>query len=157
MESKKHLVEKLFNSECTRQELLLLLAEMNNKKYENYSDIMNKLWYELERYPKLDNDHSLRIYEKVLTKIDKDKIGNSRNSNLEQTELMTLKPRHRRFLLKVIAAFFVLCLGAFTWQWIQKDNTITIQTAYAVKDLIRLPDGSLVELRPNSEIKYHED
>lgn len=66
---------------------------------------------------------------------------------------------HRSVKIKrlAIAATIVLLLGMFSWLWFQDANQgmEVVRTDYADWKTLVLPDGSVVRLNANSEMRYH--
>ncbi|WP_170110270.1 FecR family protein [Flavilitoribacter nigricans] len=152
MTSKEQLLAKYYRGECTREEMELLLDQLRDAKDEDYSDIMARLWRQLNDFPDLEDGAASRIMEKTLTKIGnmEDELGKAGS-----------KPsRHSgsgRFFRRLSAAAAILALiAAGTW-WIRSADSVELHTAYGEQRTISLPDQSTVILNANSNISFHQD
>ena len=77
MDDQNVLIEKLFRSECSKEELISLLGLMKDGTNPNQNAIMQKLWDELKNYQSLENEHSDNIYNSTLLKINKSRHSES--------------------------------------------------------------------------------
>ncbi|MEE9372463.1 MAG: FecR domain-containing protein [Saprospiraceae bacterium] len=152
MKSQAVLIEKLFRSECTKEELMALLKLMENNMGGDHGTIMKLLWNELEQYPDLHSNHSELIYNETLSKIKNKKLTD------QKAKIVSLPVPQRRFLFRRIAVVALLLVTAgFAWNGFYSNKTITVSTAYAETKKIQLPDGSMVELNAGSQLSYDQN
>jgi len=153
MNTQKVLIEKLFEGKCSEEELIELLDSMKNADADNYENIMQKLWIELEGYPKLKNKHSDRILTNTLSKIHSDS-----NMNYAAKMINSKQPKIKWISRIAVAASIAIVAGCVMWNWQSSGiETITIATPYAETKTITLPDESVVELNAASQISYDTD
>ncbi len=149
MDTQKRLLEKLFRSECTETELIILLNLFKDEKGKHYDDVMQRLWEEIQQCPSLQSKHSELIYDKTISKIRQ----NSTNVKTIKTAIIS---RRGKFLKRLSAAAAILIIGGYAWNWQSEDQLVLISTAYAETKTVQLPDGSTVELNAGSELSYQE-
>jgi transmembrane sensor len=73
-----------------------------------------------------------------------------------EREVMEAKIHRRVFIRRLsIAASLLLLVGFFSWFWLSKadQDTQIITTGYGERQTLELPDGSIVALNANSELK----
>lgn len=153
MDKQKVLIEKLFEGQCSEEELMQLLDSMKNTDAENYDKIMQQLWMQLDEYPELEPKDSERMLTNTLSKIQLD-------SHTKLTEKATdHKQSYTKWMSRIaVAASIVVMAGCVMWHWQSSANgIITIRTSYAETKTITLPDESIVELNAASQISYETD
>jgi transmembrane sensor len=155
MQINQKLVEKFFSGQCTAEEARIVskfLAEENNREiYLNSED-----WEHFEPTEKVDGSVSDRMYVNVLDHI---------HSTLET------KRTRLRYLAYAASLALIFTVGMLVYKFsgsqISRSNVAVLKkpevstrvakfltNTSKIKQVYTLPDGSIVELDPNSEISY---
>jgi ferric-dicitrate binding protein FerR (iron transport regulator) len=153
MTTKELLLAKYYRGECNREEMELLLTQLQESKDGDYSAIMDQLWEQLTDYPELDKPAATRILDTTLRRIE--------NSDTRDREGEKGKSHRRRkfnfFRRLSAAAVFLGIMAVAFWLWRPLSNSVKIHTAYGEQRMITLPDESTVKLNANSSIRFFED
>ncbi|WP_293312213.1 FecR family protein [Pedobacter sp. UBA5917] len=155
MQINQKLVEQFFAGQCTAEEARMVskfLADDNNREiYLNSEE-----WEHFEPKEKVDAEISDRIYVNILDHIH----------NVKETRRIRL-----RYLAYAASVALIFTVGLLTYNFnsrqVSKSDVATLKqhgtsTRIAkfltntsdTKQIYTLPDGSIVELDPNSEVSY---
>ena len=148
MQKKEALIKKLYNKECSAEELQTLFDML--KKNESVNEgLLKVLWEQLQAYPKLKKKTSQRIFDSIQAK---KAVPKTKEAKIVQL------PYGRRHFFKIASAAAVISILAIAaiWQWPFSQNTNTLTTAFAEQKSIELPDGSKVLLNANSSLTFKE-
>lgn len=152
MTNREQLLAKFYRGDCTREEIELLLIELQADQQEDYSEIMAQLWEQLKDFPELDDPTASRIMEKTLGKISAAEPG-SEHSDQDQKNW----GRGYFFRRLSVAAVLLSVIAVAFWMWSSYPPAVEIHTAYGEQRTLNLPDGSEVKLNANSSISFHEN
>lgn len=153
MTTKEQLLAKFYRRECSRQEMELLMAQLEESDDGDYSGIMAQLWERLKDHPDLDEPVASRILQNTLQKLERD--GAADQLKNEQNRV---KPGKGGLFQRLsIAAGFLVIIAVAAWIWWPSAGSVEIHTAYGEQRTITLPDQSTVKLNANSTISFYGD
>lgn len=141
----EHLIKKLLQGKCTEEELDILFKSVPDLPAVRKAEVMDALWKHAQAYPKLKQAHSSKMYTGILSRIQVPE---------KQTPSRTAQPNSRRRILRwtAAAAVFLALISAALWAFPKQE--LHYQTAFADRQTIELPDGSMVTLNANSSIHF---
>ncbi len=145
---KENLLEKLFNNECTEEELRILLHLIRRDDTPPSSLIMDKLWDQMaerggEHYCDTDGTRKV-ILDRIVTM--------ESNHGIKKDDVT--KVRRRWVFIRSAAAALVVLVGAYLWTLPGQEHIIT---AYGEWQSLTLSDGSKVQLNANSSLTYDKE
>lgn len=151
MNVKEQLIQKLFNNQCTKEELNLLFELIQQDDSETAPAVMLTLLEQMENVPKLETTKRDKIFDKVL----------SQTTNIDaktKNRVIPMKPSNQYAWLGKIAAsvLFLVFAGWFMHQQLNPSELIA-QTGFDEQKEVFLPDGSQVTLNGNSTLQYFSD
>lgn len=151
-----HLIQKLYEGTCDRQELELLFDHIKANPGEEYTEVMSLLWENMKDLSSPSSEESERMYEKTWAKVKDAEQGSAKKSLPSPLRVVSKRKRWR--FAAGIAASLGLLLTIGIWLFFElRAPLITIQTAYAEQQTLTLPDSSVVELNANSSISYRDN
>lgn len=153
MTTREQLLAKFYRGDCTRQELQLLLVQLQESKDEDYSGIMSELWAQLNDHPELDEPTAARILGNTLSKIE-DGAAQRQSPGIRDGRFRSRKNLFRRLS---VAAVLLVLIAVASWILWPAGPSIEIHTAYGEQRTITLPDQSTVKLNANSSISFYEN
>jgi len=151
MNVKEQLIQKLFNNQCTKEELNLLFELIQQDDSETTPAVMLTLLKQMGNVPKLEPTKRDKIFDKVL----------SQTTNIDaktKNRVIPMKPSNQYAWLGKIAAsvLFLVFAGWFMHQQLNPSELIA-QTGFDEQKEVFLPDGSQVTLNGNSTLQYFAD
>lgn len=153
MTTKEQLLAKFYRGECSREEMELLMIQLQESDDGDYSEIMAQLWDQLKAYPNLEDPVASRILRKTLHKIE----NNSAANRQDKKKYDTGRGKEGFFQRLSIAAGFLVIIAVAAWIWWPSAGSVEIHTAYGEQRMITLPDQSTVKLNANSRISFKEE
>lgn len=148
-EHKQYLLKKFFNSQCSREELEELLSYLKNDPAEEYDEVLQQVWEELQMYPLLD--------EATITKISRavsSNIKNKKNANDKGVWPLTFRSG-LRYAAMVTGLLTMIAIAYFLLQ--NPSSHLKYQTAYGETMEVVLPDSSVIKLNGNSQLSFMSD
>lgn len=149
----KKLIKKLFDGNCTEEELDILFAMVSTLPEQRASEVMAALWQQATAYPRLQRELSQKMYAGILSRIGQaDSPAVSPTTPLRKLQ----RPRKRALRLVGMAAALLLALGLITWLWLDQ-GWQTISTDFAERREVLLPDGTRAILNAHSSLRYKKN
>ena len=153
---KEKLVEKLFHSTCTEEELETLFELIRKDPAPPDQHVIEKLWEEVQEYPRLKVVVFSRIFAKSLSKIDAvEKAPAPATFKGAKTTYDRVRKRKLLNWAYIAAGILILIVASF-WLFTKNNMPATIQTAFGERQSLQLSDGSKVQLNANSQIVFEE-
>jgi len=156
MDPKRELIIKLFEGDCSKEELELLLDLIRDGNEEEDTEVMESLWQALKSYPDVEKTQSEYLLQELFKRIEEKEAASPQvavSSRLPGRILI----RRRQYLRFVSAAVVLLLLGSISWFWFDGKKSVVIQTAYAQQKMVVLPDQSQVKLNANSTLSFYKN
>lgn len=148
MQEKEQLIQKLFNHQCSQEELKKLFELIRATPDETAPDVLTTLLNQMEDKSIDEGATQERIFEKVLSEI-------KTLESLPKAHIVSLKPKKRIYLFGKIAAAILLLVVAGWWIFqLANPAEIIAQSGYDERKEITLPDGSQVLLNGKSILRY---
>lgn len=146
----QELINKLYDGNCTEEDLDRLFQIVKTLPKEEATRVMEELWKQAKKYPKLQPKLSDKMYANVLSRIAKKQS----RAAVRETKMAFLSSNGRRLFQMISVAAVFLALGAvFSLLWINNKYR-TVSTAFREQQTITLPDGSSVKLNANSTLRF---
>ena len=153
MPNKDKLIQKLFDNQCSREELEILLEMIKNDPSDQSPEVMEKLFHQIEEVP----EYEAQVFASIKRRIDegikaKDQSATLPDSNgYRKARILPVK-----WMYGIAASLlFLLALG-----WVlnlsNSPSQISMKTAFGEMKVVQLPDGSQVTLNGNSTLSYDE-
>lgn len=151
MNLKEQLIQKLFDNQCTKEELNLLFELIQQDDAEIAPTVMTTLLERMEHVPKVAATTRDRIFDNILNQTTK-------VSSTNKNRVIPIKSNKRFYWIGRVAAavLFLVVAGWFIFQQMNPTELIA-QTGFDEQKEVMLPDGSLVTLNGNSTLKYFVD
>lgn len=152
MQNKEELIRKLFNDQCSKDELESLFDLIRNDSSDTSPEILEELIRQRDNIP----DYEEAIFDKIKQKIDA-KTTELDNTSTPVITLPSTKRSSQLWLVRIAAS--ILLLATMSWLVFQfvGDDPIREKTAFGEIKTIKLPDGSKVTLNGNSTLQYSEN
>ncbi len=136
--TKQTLLQKYLAGSCSPEELRQLYDYLVADEATDYDTVLADIWQQLSMPRPIDRTASERIYEGVTSTIP---------------ALVVSSNRARRPWLMMAAAVSLLFLIGWLAQPLLFPSYVTHQTTYGEVKEIKLPDGTLVNLNANSQLR----
>lgn len=149
MPTKSELLQKLFNNQCSQEELTFLFELLRADKGETGPEIMTKLLEQIDQVPKINPQASQRILHRVKVNI------NTEEQTAKRSRIASISSRRIFLFAKAAALILVLIIASWSiYQFTNAPSLIQQATDYDEIKIFKLPDGSEVTLNGNSAIEY---
>ena len=137
---KEQLLKKLYEGFCTEQELRLLFNEISAESGDQNEEVLREIWDNLQVYPEMDAPTSEKIFNKIDSNIENEKIE-APAAKIIPMEKAGANKVQRLFLIKIAsAAAVIICLfGALLWMGNNKFGYTEISSTYGEQIAINLP------------------
>lgn len=142
--SKRALLEKFINDECSKQEIEILLQYLQEGEDDMYHPLMQEVWQKLETYPTVSHQEKDAQFKSLQRRIA---VYEETKTKVVPLNLMRIAATLTGILLLSVLINIFLFRGA----------VVQHKTGFAETKEIRLPDGSLVSLNSNSQITHASD
>lgn len=151
MDVKEQLIQKLFDNQCTKEELNLLFELIQKDDSETAPAVMMTLLEQMVNVPKLDATKKDRIFDNILNQTSKAGLT-------DKNRVIPMKSSKRFYWIGRVAAavLFLVVAGWFVFQELNPSELIA-QTGFDEQKEVMLPDGSRVTLNGNSTLQYFAD
>lgn len=148
MNEKEHLIQKLFDNQCSEKELHLLFELVEADESETAPEVMLTLMHQMGKVPDVESATS----EKILRHVLKNTVEIESTSKIQN---LPSQARNRIFRVGRVAAvgLFLVIAGWFSLEQFNPSELI-VQTGFDERKEMILPDGSKVILNGNSSLKY---
>lgn len=150
MDIKSRLIQKLFEDDCSREDLLLLLELVREDQDTDVPEILKLLQAKINQPTHPDKEVSARIRDKIFAGI--------RESDSKTTPSLGKRDKRRLSLVQwtVAATLLFLLAGAWIYFYGYADRgMMVVSTGYGENKSMVLPDGSTVTLNANSTLRYN--
>lgn len=152
------LLKKLQEGKCTEAELEQLIGMAKELPASKAERLMQAVWSQSHRFPRLNAHISSRMRDTISSRIGQPM---EQQPTVKKTSSLHVRTKRAPFsrIMKV-AAVAALLIGLGIWAWVsvsQFDPMVIVTTEFAEQKEITLPDGSLVNLNANSELKYRKE
>ncbi|WP_236978784.1 FecR family protein [Membranihabitans maritimus] len=138
----QNLFEKFKNRDISKEELDKLLIWINQNDDFRDSEVLEKVWLELEGSGAIEEDKARRIQAKLKSRIREEKLKDS------------LIVRRLNPWIYRVAAGFVLVAACALGLWNYLNSPIVVESGFGEIVEVTLPDNSKVRLNANSQISY---
>lgn len=153
---KQALLQKFLSDTCTKEELELLFAYLQQDKQADYETVMQEVWQKLEEHQALSEADADRIFGNILRKTSQPEEIPQRVHQLEPPSSFIGGLAFNWHQWAAVFAGLLLLTGAASY-FLIADRFITQATGYGQMATVTLPDQSLVTLNGNSSIRYPSD
>jgi transmembrane sensor len=153
---KQALLQKFLSGTCTKEELELLFAYLQQDEQADYDPVMQEVWQKLDEHRALSAADADRVFDNILRKINPpaDIPQRVHPRKPPTTFIGGLAPNWRSWA--AVFAGLLLLTGAATY-FLVADRFITQATSYGQTATVTLPDRSVVTLNGNSSLRYASD
>jgi ferric-dicitrate binding protein FerR (iron transport regulator) len=136
--TKQALLQKYFTGGCSPEELRQLYGYLMADEATDYDAVLRELWQQLPAPHPIERTTSKRIYTGVTSTIPALAVSSNR--------------AHRPWLMMAATVSLLVFIGWLA-QPLLFPSYVTHQTAYGEVKQIELPDGTLVDLNANSQLR----
>ena len=145
------LLKKYLDNKCTVEEKKELFQYLLESKVEDHEHVLNALWVELQNIG--FNNNELLLYDDP---IDPEVFARmKKNINRHINKPQHVSTIYRSGIFKIAASFVLVACAAFFYYYLYSSGIISkIHTAFGEVKTVNLPDGSVVNLTPNSDLSY---
>ncbi len=155
MADKDILIRKLYAGTCSREELVRLFDLIRDAPEADYEEVMSELWHQLKHTPEIEETTTTEMRRQLLSAISTSEPSSQLNVSWKTNR--TKVSNHRARLRQIVSfAAASMLVGVLCWLWLDTEQLITTQTAFAEQKTIVLPDQSTVKLNANSSVKFQK-
>ena len=150
---KQALLQKFLSGTCTKEELEVLFAYLQQDKQADYEEVMQQVWQQQDKNQTLSEADADRAFANILRKTQQgEEIPHGVHQGKPTATFFGVLASNWRSLAAVLTGLLVLTSAVF--YFLAADCFITKATGYGQTATITLPDKSVVTLNGNSSIRY---
>ena len=153
MRQKEELIRKLFNDQCSREELKTLFELIRKDPSTVGPEVMQKLFEQMGELP----NYETAIFGRIKEKIEKGTLEIEPNPELLQSPAIAHRKPVRSPLfwpLRIAASLVIFVMVGWMLFQFAGNQQIHEKSAFGEIKSVELPDGSSVSLNGNSSLRY---